>query len=97
MPASRRPVPKHPAIPLFKLLGVPVRLVIFQRLTRRAQTAGELANQLPLSRTAVVQHLGVLKAHGLVDAKWDGRRRIYHTTPMGLAPLREWLEVHAPR
>ena len=76
---------------------MPVRLVIFQRLTRRAQTAGELAKQLPLSRTAVVQHLGVLKAHGLVDAKSDGKRRIYHTTPMGLAPLREWLEVHAPR
>jgi DNA-binding transcriptional ArsR family regulator len=97
MPTTRRPVPKHPAIPLFKLLGVPVRLVIFQRLARRPQSAGELAKQLPLSRTAVVQHLGALKVHGLVDAKTEGRRRVYHTCPGGLGPLREWLEVHAPR
>jgi predicted transcriptional regulator len=88
---------RHPAIPLFKILGVPLRVVILQRLTRRPSTASELANELPITRTAVVQHLGVLKAYGLVDAKPDGRRRIYHTCPAGLAPMREWLEVHAPR
>jgi predicted transcriptional regulator len=88
---------RHPAIPLFRILGVPLRVVILQRLTRRPSTASELARQLPVTRTAVVQHLGVLKAYGLVDSRPDGRRRIYHTTPIGLAPLREWLEVHAPR
>jgi DNA-binding transcriptional ArsR family regulator len=71
-----------------------VRLIIFQRLARRAQTAGELARELPLSRSAVVQHLGVLKVHGLVDAVSEGRRRVYRTCPEALAPLREWLDAH---
>jgi predicted transcriptional regulator len=88
---------RHPAIPLFKTLGVPLRLVILQRLTRRPATASELARELPITRTAVVQHLGVLKAYGLVDSKPDGKRRVYHATASGLAPLREWLEVHTPR
>jgi DNA-binding transcriptional ArsR family regulator len=94
MAPTRKPVPKHPAIPVFKLFGVPARLIIFQRLARRPQTAGELAKQLPLSRSAVVQHLSVLKAHGLVDAAPDGKRRVYHTCPSALSPLRAWLELH---
>ena len=85
---------RHPAIPLFQVFGVPLRLVIFQRLTRRPSTASELAKELPIGRPAVVQHLTVLKTHGLVEARTDGRKRIYRTCPVALAPLREWLEVH---
>ena len=88
---------KHPAIPLFKSFGVPLRVVIFQRLTRRPSTAGELARELPVSRAAVVQHLTVLRRLGLVTATADGRRRVYRTTPEGLAPLRAWLDTHAKR
>ncbi len=87
---------RHPAIPLFKAFGVPLRLVIFQRLARRPATAGELARELPVGRAAVVQHLAVLKSLGLVDAAADGRRRVYRTCPAALAPLRAWLERHAP-
>jgi DNA-binding transcriptional ArsR family regulator len=86
---------RHPAIPLFRLFGVPQRVVIFQRLARRPQTASQLAKELPISRPAVVQHLSALKAHGLVDSRSEGRSRIYRTTPLGLAPLAEWLTRHA--
>ncbi len=85
---------RHKAIPLFKLFGVPLRLVVFQRVARRPSTAGELAEELPISRTAVVQHLTVLKQHGLVERTADGRRRIYRAARGGLAPLREWLAAY---
>jgi len=83
---------RHPAIPLFKLFGVPLRLVVFQRVARRPSTASELAKELPVTRPAVVQHLTVLKRHGLVEAQTRGRDRVYRATPSGLAPLKEWLQ-----
>jgi len=85
---------KHPAIPIFKAFGVPLRLVVFQRVARRPATASELAKELPVGRAAVVQHLTVLRKLGLVDATTEGRNRIYRTTSAGLTPLREWLEVY---
>ena len=87
----------HPAIPIFKALGVPLRLVVFQRVARRPSTASELAKELPIGRAAVVQHLTTLKNLGLVDASTDGRSRIYRSTPVGLQPLAEWLERHGAR
>lgn len=86
---------RHPAIPIFKAFGVPLRLVVFQRVARRPSTASELAKELPITRAAVVQHLTVLKSLGLVDSAPDGRRRVYRATPRGLAPLEEWLTRYA--
>jgi DNA-binding transcriptional ArsR family regulator len=86
---------KHPAIPVFKALGVPIRLVVFQRVARRPSTASELARELPITRAAVVQHLTVLKSLGLVDATTEGRNRIYRATPGGLEPLSEWMARYA--
>jgi DNA-binding transcriptional ArsR family regulator len=85
---------RHPAIPLFKAFGVPLRLIVFQRVARRPSTASELAKELPITRAAVVQHLTALKKLGLVDASSDGRSRIYRSTPVGLQPLAEWLARH---
>lgn len=76
---------------LFALLGHPVRVVIFQRLARVPMTAGELAQGLPISRTAVVQHLKRLEVAGLVDSVPDGRKRIYRIRPVGLVPLDRWI------
>lgn len=87
---------RHPAIPVFKALGVPLRLVVFQRVARRPSTASELAKELPIGRPAVVQHLTTLKRLGLVDATSEGRSRVYRATRVGLAPLREWLERYGP-
>jgi predicted transcriptional regulator len=83
---------RHPALTLFRLFGEPRRVVIFQRLTRQPSTASELARELPISRTAIVQHLTLLKAHGLVDATTEGRERVYRTCPRALAPLKTWLD-----
>jgi len=79
---------------LFALLGHPLRVVIFQRLARAPMSAGDLARGMPVTRTAVVQHLKRLESAGLVAASAEGRKRIYRVAPMGLAPLRQWLEAH---
>jgi DNA-binding transcriptional ArsR family regulator len=58
----------------------------------RPQAVGELAEQFPISRPAVSQHLKVLKNAGLVADRQAGKQRIYHVDPDGLAALRTQLE-----
>ena len=53
---------------------------------------GELADQMPVSRPAVSQHLRVLKEAGLVSDHAVGNRRIYQLDPDGLGELRDYLE-----
>ena len=48
------------------LLGDPTRRAIFELLARHPCTVGELAQQLPITRSAVSQHLRVLTEAGLV-------------------------------
>jgi len=76
---------------LFALLGHSIRVVVLQRLAREPGTAGELAQQLPVSRTAIVQHLKLLEAGGLVQAGYEGKRRVYRVRPAGLRPITEWI------
>lgn len=73
-------------------LGDPTRKVIFERLADRPRAVVELANELPVSRPAVSQHLRVLKDAGLVIAQPVGTRRVYRVDPDGLAALRVELE-----
>jgi DNA-binding transcriptional ArsR family regulator len=73
-------------------LADPTRRAIFERLGERPQTPGELANDLPVSRPAVSQHLKVLKEAGLVVDTAAGTRHIYRLNPDGLAALRAYLE-----
>jgi DNA-binding transcriptional ArsR family regulator len=74
------------------LLGDPTRRAIFELLARRPSSVQELADQLPISRPAVSQHLKVLRDGGLVVSQPEGTRRIYRLNPQGVAALRAWLE-----
>lgn len=74
------------------LLGDPTRRAIFELLARRPCSVQELAEQLPVSRPAVSQHLKVLRDGGLVVANAEGTRRIYRLNPAGVAALRAWLD-----
>jgi DNA-binding transcriptional ArsR family regulator len=74
------------------LLGDPTRRAIFELLARRPQTVGELAQQLPITRSAVSQHLRVLKDGGLVVGRPEGTRRIYRLNPDGVTALRAYLD-----
>ena len=74
------------------LLGDPTRRAIFELLARHPSTVGELAQQLPITRSAVSQHLRVLKDGGLVVSQAEGTRRIYRLNPDGVTALRTYLD-----
>jgi DNA-binding transcriptional ArsR family regulator len=74
-------------------LGDPTRRAIFERLVERPHAVTELANESPVSRPAVSQHLKVLKDAGLVIDRQAGKHRIYHVNPDGLGALRAELDL----
>ncbi len=59
---------------------------------RGPSTVGDLAQRLPVSRSAVSQHLKVLKSAQLVRDRQNGTQRIYELDPDGLARVRAYLE-----
>jgi len=63
------------------------------RLVRDAEmSAGEIASHFDVTRSAVSQHLRVLKDAGLLLERRNGTRRIYRIRPEGLAELREFID-----
>jgi len=73
-------------------LGDPTRRAIFERLREGAVSVGEIADELPVSRPAVSQHLRVLKEAGLVRERRDGTRRLYRVDPDALGELRDYFD-----
>jgi DNA-binding transcriptional ArsR family regulator len=73
-------------------LGDPTRRAIFERLAERPSAVGELAEDFPVSRPAVSQHLKVLREAGLVVGRPEGNRRIYQVDPAGLEAMRAQLD-----
>ena len=68
-----------------RLLGRP-RARLLEELRSPATTA-DLARAFDITPSAVSQHLGVLRASGLVAGKRTGRRVLYQITEQGLALL----------
>ena len=75
-----------------QLLGDDTRRAIVEQLANGPLSVGELAQRLPVSRPAVSQHLGALKAANLVTDQAVGTRRIYRLDPAGLQLLRTYLD-----
>ena len=73
------------------------RLAIVARLAEGPRAVGTLAAGLPVSRSAVSQHLRILKDAGLVEDVAEGTRRIYRLNPVALAALRDQLETYWQR
>src|SRR5438094_9733016 len=73
-------------------LGDRTRRAIFEQLRNGPRAVGEIADELPVSRPAVSQHLRVLKEAGLVTERRNGTRRIYRVDPDGLGELRAYFD-----
>jgi DNA-binding transcriptional ArsR family regulator len=73
------------------------RRAIVACLADGPQAVGELAAGMPVSRSAVSQHLKVLKDAGLVEDVAAGTRRIYRLNPVALAALRDQLDTYWQR
>jgi len=73
-------------------LGDPTRMAIFERLERGPLAVGEIARSLPVTRSAVSQHLKVLKHVGLVTSQRAANRQIYRIDADGVAGLRDYFD-----
>jgi DNA-binding transcriptional ArsR family regulator len=73
------------------------RLAIVARLAEGPLAVGKLAAGLPVTRSAVSQHLRILKDAGLVEDMAAGTRRIYRLNPVALAALRDQLDIYWQR
>ena len=62
-----------------------------ERLTRGPASVSELARPLAMSLPAVVQHLHVLEASGLVRSQKLGRVRTCSVEPTALRTAEQWL------
>ena len=75
-----------------RALAEPRRRAILRLVAHDELAAGEIAQAFEVTRTAVSQHLTVLRNAGLVSERRAGTRRYYRARPEGLAGLREFLE-----
>ena len=74
-----------------KAIAEPRRRAILRLVADAELPAGEIAAVFDVSRTAVSQHLTVLKNAGLLTERRDGTRRLYRARPEGLQELRQFL------
>lgn len=73
-------------------LGVGTRRHIYQMLLEGPRSVQDLADELPVSRPAVSQHLKVLVGAGLARSATQGTKHIYSADPAGVSELRSWAE-----
>ncbi|MFD4766390.1 ArsR/SmtB family transcription factor [Streptomyces niveus] len=81
---------------VFVALADPTRRKLLDLLAARGEvTATTLADDLPVSRQAVVKHLTVLDAAGLVSGRRAGREVRYAVRPAALDATARWMATLA--
>lgn len=76
---------------VFHALADPARRMMVERLSRGPASVSELARPLAMSLPAVVQHLHVLEASGLVQSEKVGRVRTCRMEPRTLRLAEQWI------
>lgn len=75
----------------FQALADPSRRAMVERLGQGPASVSELARPLKMSLPAVVQHLAVLEASGLVRSRKRGRVRTCELDLEGLDQVGQWI------
>ena len=76
---------------VFQALADPGRRVMVERLSRGPASVSELGKPLAISLAAVVQHVQVLEASGLVQSQKIGRTRTCSINPTALRSAESWI------
>jgi DNA-binding transcriptional ArsR family regulator len=76
---------------VFGALADPTRRQLLSAIAAHPATATELAIELPISRQAVVKHLGALSDAGLLERERFGRDVRYRVTPAPLNEAVSWM------
>lgn len=79
-----------PGSTALKALADVTRRAAFEYLCEAPHAVSELAAKLPVSRSAVSQHLKVLKSYGLVHERRAGKQRIYSARPEAMRQVAEY-------
>jgi DNA-binding transcriptional ArsR family regulator len=77
---------------LIDAIAEPTRRAIVERLVDGPAAVSDLARDMPITRSAVSQHLQVLKSVGLVSDRAVGTRRVYAVDPDALAIIRAYFD-----
>jgi DNA-binding transcriptional ArsR family regulator len=78
---------------LLKTLAEPKRCEIVRLVWSQERAAADIAAHFPtVTRSAISQHLGVLRRSGLVNERREGTRRLYSVNQGEVARLREFLD-----
>jgi DNA-binding transcriptional ArsR family regulator len=78
---------------LFQALADPARRAMVERLSRGPASVSELALPLAMSMPAVMQHLRMLEASGLVRSQKSGRVRTCRIEPAALSQAEQWINA----
>jgi DNA-binding transcriptional ArsR family regulator len=73
-------------------LSDPTRQIILTRIIAAPRSVNEIAQDMPISRPAVSQHLRVLRQADLIHEHREGTRRIYHADSAALGELRAYVD-----
>ncbi|MGD9890323.1 MAG: ArsR/SmtB family transcription factor [Dehalococcoidia bacterium] len=76
---------------VFQALADPTRRMMVERLSRGPASVSDLARPFTISLPAVVQHLHVLEASGLVRSEKVGRVRTCRMEPRTLQLAEQWI------
>jgi DNA-binding transcriptional ArsR family regulator len=76
---------------VFHALADPGRRGMVKRLSQGPASVSELARPLAMSLAAVVQHVQVLEASGLVRSQKIGRTRTCSINPAALRTAEHWI------
>lgn len=76
---------------MFQALADPGRRLMVERLSIGPASVSQLAEPLAMSLSAVVQHLQVLEASGLVQTEKVGRVRTCRIEPKALSMVEKWI------
>jgi DNA-binding transcriptional ArsR family regulator len=79
---------------IFKALADPTRRTIFEKLAAGGMNASALREGMPISQSAMSQHLAVLRQAGLVCEARQGRFVNYQVNPQGLELIDQWLDKY---
>ena len=77
---------------LLDVMAEPTRRAILERLADCPSAVSDLARDMPITRSAVSQHLQILKSVGLVTDQAVGTRRVYRVDPDALAIIRAYFD-----
>jgi DNA-binding transcriptional ArsR family regulator len=76
---------------MFQALADPARRAMVERLARGPATVSDLAKPFDMTLPAVMQHLQVLEASGLVRTEKAGRVRTCRVEPKALRTIEQWV------